>query len=82
MQSGRPRLERAAVSALMVADSPRPSGENDYHCRLLAEPTSPLSVTVVLRSTMGVIDGTHRLRAAVLRGSSGVVRYPREQVNL
>jgi ParB-like chromosome segregation protein Spo0J len=46
------------------------------HVRLLAETETPLPPIVVHHSTMQVIDGRHRVRAAELRGESHVeVRF-------
>lgn len=53
---------------LLPADSPRVVGENYEHARLLAESELPLPPIIVHRSSMRVIDGMHRLRAAHLRG--------------
>lgn len=60
------------VSALQSADSPRLSGENLDHARALAELQAALPPIIVNRSTMRVIDGMHRLRAAVLRGQDEI----------
>ncbi|MBE8516407.1 ParB-like nuclease domain-containing protein [Amycolatopsis sp. H6(2020)] len=57
-------------------DSPRVHGEQVGHTRMLAAVDSPLPPIVVHRSTMRVIDGWHRLRAALLRGDEAIeVRY-------
>lgn len=72
LHDGRVRPSRVAIGELKVANSPRLSGEDDDHCRVLAELASPLPPIVVLRATMAVIDGAHRLRAAVLRGEHEV----------
>ncbi len=79
-QDGRDGESRAAtvmvpVSELLPSDSPRLRGEDAEHVRLLAEADEwpPL---LVRRSTMRVIDGMHRLRAAQLTGQSRVpVRF-------
>ncbi|RSM76801.1 hypothetical protein DMH04_36305 [Kibdelosporangium aridum] len=64
------------VDSLLPADAPRLSGEGDAHVRLLAESEAILPPIVVHRSTMRVIDGMHRLYAAVLRGQKNVeVRF-------
>lgn len=60
--------ERVPVRALLPADSPRVDGENMDHARLLADIETELPPIVVHRPTMRVVDGMHRLRAAVLRG--------------
>lgn len=65
-----------AVSALSVAGSPRMSGEDAEHVRALAAVFHELPPVIVHRSTMRVIDGVHRLRAAELRGHKRIaVRF-------
>lgn len=56
-----------SVSSLLGADSPRSSGEDEEHVKLLAGVQAELPPIIVHRGTMRVIDGMHRLRAAVLR---------------
>jgi AraC-like DNA-binding protein len=56
------------ISALVTGHSPRRSGENRGHARMLAGLGDQLPPIVVHRSTMRVIDGMHRLHAARLRG--------------
>lgn len=64
------------VIALLPADSPRLAGEDEEHVRVLAEAVGELPPIVVQRSTMRVIDGMHRLRAAVRRGADTIaVRF-------
>lgn len=71
-----PGIHRVAISALRAADSPRQLAEDTDHARLLAESGADLPPIVVNRRTMRVIDGTHRLRAATLRGEATLeVRY-------
>ncbi|MEV0372122.1 hypothetical protein AB0I10_20205 [Streptomyces sp. NPDC050636] len=60
------------IIALRPADSPRTAGESSDHVRKLAELTTPLPPIVVHRPTMRVVDGMHRVRAAVLRGEEYV----------
>jgi ParB-like chromosome segregation protein Spo0J len=55
------------IDSLRPADSPRLSGEDVEHIRLLAESEATLPPIIVHRSSLRVIDGTHRLRAAMLR---------------
>ncbi|MFB9451992.1 ParB N-terminal domain-containing protein [Dactylosporangium vinaceum] len=67
---------RVPTSLLLPADSPRLSGEDEEHARMLAELEVPLPPIIVHRSTMRVIDGMHRLRAAALRGDETIeVRF-------
>jgi ParB-like chromosome segregation protein Spo0J len=56
------------IEELLPADSPRLQGEDLEHIRSLAELTDELPPILVHRKTMRVIDGMHRLKAAVLRG--------------
>lgn len=64
------------VGLLRHADSPRLDGENHDHVRALAETTGALPPILVHRATMRVIDGMHRLRAAILTGRQHIpVRY-------
>ncbi|MFC6930587.1 ParB/RepB/Spo0J family partition protein [Actinomadura yumaensis] len=53
---------------LCIAASPRLAGINEDHVRLLADSLDPLPPILVQRTTMRVIDGMHRLRAAELTG--------------
>lgn len=64
----RRRTEVVPISSLLPADSPRLAGETAEHARALAESQVPLPPIVVHRATKRVVDGTHRLLAAVLRG--------------
>lgn len=59
---------KVPISSLLTSDSPRLAGENIDHARALAESEATFPPIIVNRSTMRVIDGMHRLRAAVLRG--------------
>ncbi|NGN66176.1 ParB N-terminal domain-containing protein [Streptomyces sp. A7024] len=60
------------ISSLEAMGSPRSSGEDPDHIEALAEVMVPLPPIIVHRSTMRVIDGVHRLRAAQLRGDSKI----------
>jgi ParB-like chromosome segregation protein Spo0J len=59
------------ISSLLPGDSPRLAGENPEHVQLLAA-AQGLPPILVHRSTMRVIDGMHRLRAAKLRGDETI----------
>lgn len=64
------------IATLQPADSPRLAGEDGAHIRLLAQVDDALPPILVHRSTMRVIDGMHRLEAAVLRGEDTIeVRF-------
>ena len=56
------------VEDVLPADSPRLQGEDIGHIRSLAEIMDELPPILVHRKTMRVIDGMHRLKAAILRG--------------
>jgi ParB-like chromosome segregation protein Spo0J len=58
----------APVHSLLAGDSPRLQGENDGHIQVLAAIETPLPPILVHRQTMRIIDGMHRLRAAMLKG--------------
>jgi hypothetical protein len=60
------------ISSLLSADSPRLDGASDLHVRVLAESEATLPPIIVNKSTMRVIDGMHRLRAAALRGEDQI----------
>jgi len=67
--------EVVPLHSVLTGDSPRLSGRNSEHIRLLAE-TQDLPPVLVHRPTMRVIDGAHRLQAARQRGDREVaVRY-------
>jgi ParB-like chromosome segregation protein Spo0J len=68
----RRRSEKVAIDALLPADSPRVDGEDGEHVRVLVELGGDLPPIVVQRSTMRVVDGMHRLRAAALRGDETI----------
>jgi ParB-like chromosome segregation protein Spo0J len=55
------------INQLALVGSPRSAGEDPVHTRALAE-IADLPPIVVHRSTMQVIDGMHRVRAALLNG--------------
>ncbi|MEU7019319.1 helix-turn-helix domain-containing protein [Streptomyces sp. NPDC046203] len=56
------------VASLLPADSPRLEGLNEDHARALAESGTEFEPLLVHRDTGRVVDGMHRLRAAILRG--------------
>jgi ParB-like chromosome segregation protein Spo0J len=56
------------VKDLKPAESPRTQGENIEYVQHLAEVVEQLPPLLVQRHTLRVIDGMHRLRAAVSRG--------------
>lgn len=60
------------IRSLLPADSPRLGGLDAEHARTLAQIDTELPPILVRRSTMRVIDGMHRLRAAELRGQTTI----------
>lgn len=60
------------IASLLPSDSPRVDGENAEHVQSLVESEHDTLPIVVHRQTMRVIDGMHRLRAAVSRGRSTI----------
>jgi ParB-like chromosome segregation protein Spo0J len=64
------------VAVLADADTPRLNGADEEHVRLLAAVPVDLPPIVVHRSTMQVVDGVHRVRAARLAGAEYIAaRY-------
>ncbi|MFI7536555.1 ParB N-terminal domain-containing protein [Streptosporangium sp. NPDC049376] len=69
-------VETVPVGSLLPADSPRRLGENAQHIRMLSGTEDTLPPVIVHRETMRVIDGMHRLQAAVVRGEETIrVRF-------
>ncbi|HEX9335644.1 MAG TPA: streptomycin biosynthesis protein, partial [Pseudonocardiaceae bacterium] len=60
------------IDTLMLTDSPRLAGENTEHTRRLADSDDYLPPILVHRPTGWVIDGAHRVRAAILRGQTRI----------
>ncbi|MEW2569959.1 ParB/RepB/Spo0J family partition protein [Streptomyces sp. NPDC047070] len=67
-----PSTESVSLSELTRFDSPRLSGADHEHVRLLAESDTELPPILVNRRTMSVVDGMHRVRAAELRGQEKI----------
>ncbi|MEV0156303.1 ParB N-terminal domain-containing protein [Micromonospora sp. NPDC050686] len=65
-------IHRVPIDALLQARSPRVHGEDTAHTRVLAETDAALPPILVQRGTMRIIDGTHRVRAAQLRGETEI----------
>jgi len=63
---------RAPITALKSGLSPRLAGESSAHIRMLSELEAKLPPILVHRASMRVVDGMHRLRAAILRGDETV----------
>lgn len=60
------------ISSLLLGESPRRGGESDEHARMLAESEKQLPPIVVHGPSMRVIDGIHRVRAAIMRGEKTI----------
>ncbi|MFE4924856.1 ParB N-terminal domain-containing protein [Streptomyces sp. NPDC056661] len=60
------------IAFLRVGCSPRLNGVDDQHIRVLAALDAELPPILIDRSTMRVIDGMHRLRAAAQNGRSRI----------
>ncbi|MBS2966354.1 ParB N-terminal domain-containing protein [Actinocrinis puniceicyclus] len=60
------------VAVLVPGESPRLHGQDREHAARLAEVEGPLPPILVDRRTMQVIDGTHRLMAAELKGLTSI----------
>ncbi|POX63425.1 transcriptional regulator [Streptomyces sp. Ru62] len=67
-----PTVHTVDISDLLPADSPRSVQEDDDHVRTLAESDAPLPPVIVHAGTLRLIDGTHRVHAARLRGQTTV----------
>jgi ParB-like chromosome segregation protein Spo0J len=73
---GTGSIERVPLTDLVVAGSPRLSGDSAEHARELAGSGADLPPILVHRATRWVVDGRHRVRAARLRGAEDIAaRY-------
>ncbi|MGW1777305.1 ParB/RepB/Spo0J family partition protein [Streptomyces sp. NPDC002104] len=63
---------RVRIDVLLSADSPRLAGVDKSHVQRLAEIQASLPPILVHRPTMRIIDGSHRVAAAALRGLDSV----------
>ncbi|WP_223198485.1 ParB N-terminal domain-containing protein [Solihabitans fulvus] len=57
---------------MLPADSPRLDGEDEQHTKMLADADAELPPILVHRETMRIVDGMHRVRAAMLRGEETI----------
>jgi ParB-like chromosome segregation protein Spo0J len=62
--------QKVPINSLQMGDSPRLDGEDGQHIQLLAELDGVLPPILVQRGTMRVIDGRHRIQAALQRGQA------------
>ncbi len=58
------------IDSLAFKGSPRLAGANPEHARMLAETGADLPAILVHRPTMQVIDGVHRVQAALIKGKT------------
>lgn len=65
-------IQQVPIAAVRPGYTPRLAGESDEHARLLAASDVVLPPVLVQRTTMRMIDGVHRLRAAQLRGEKTI----------
>jgi hypothetical protein len=74
VRPAEPEREIATVliALLLPGESPRLAGQDEEHVARLAEIDGPLPPILVDRLSMQVIDGTHRLMAAILRGRAEI----------
>ncbi|MER7923540.1 streptomycin biosynthesis protein [Streptomyces sp. NPDC096057] len=69
---GEQPVVEVEIGSLSLSGSPRLAGESLEHIQVLVAARNPLPPITVHRSTMRVIDGYHRLKAARLRGESRI----------
>lgn len=62
------QVSELAIAALRPPDSPRLAGLDEAHAQRLAEIEGPLPPILVQRTTMRIVDGAHRARAAQILG--------------
>jgi ParB-like chromosome segregation protein Spo0J len=60
--------EPVPLDALVSAGSPRAGGVDESHVELLLEAQGPLPAILVHRLTMQIVDGYHRVAAAIRKG--------------
>lgn len=70
-----PERRSVPIDSLLPADSPRTKGIDQGHVEVLNEVESRLPPIVVHRSTWRVVDGMHRLDAALRRGDTTIDAY-------
>jgi len=75
-QIQRSRVSRVPIESLVISESPRLDGADVDHVRVLAESGAVLPPIVAHLPSRKVVDGIHRLQAAVLRGETEIsVRF-------
>ncbi|MFC9437045.1 ParB/RepB/Spo0J family partition protein [Nocardia sp. NPDC057030] len=69
-------VEVVPIASILPGSSPRVDGLSPGHVRLLAETDEPLPPVIVHRSTMRIIDGAHRIQAALASGRKTIaIKY-------
>lgn len=68
-------LTTVRIASLVRTGSPRSNGEDEAHVRRLSEAEWPLPPILVHEATMQVIDGFHRVTAAVRKGLKELDAY-------
>jgi hypothetical protein len=72
----RSQVARVPIESLIMSKSPRLDGEDAEHVRGLAESGAVLPPIVAHLPSRKVVDGMHRLQAAILRGETDIaVRF-------
>ena len=67
-----PEIVSVPIAMLLPGESPRLQGPDREHVTRLAEIDRPLPPILVRRSDRRVIDGMHRLHAALIRGQQHI----------
>ncbi|MFD7617933.1 ParB/RepB/Spo0J family partition protein [Streptomyces sp. NPDC059802] len=60
------------IDSLRPSDSPRLMGIDEDHVRVIADSGKELQPILAHRSTMRIIDGMHRFKAALMRGDTTI----------
>ncbi|MFE5816145.1 ParB/RepB/Spo0J family partition protein [Streptomyces sp. NPDC056479] len=69
-------VESVPIKSILPGDSPRLEGEDQSHAQTLADVEHSLPPIIVHRRSMRVIDGSHRLMAALIKGQETIgVRF-------
>ncbi|WP_217215616.1 ParB/RepB/Spo0J family partition protein [Streptomyces sp. AC550_RSS872] len=63
---------RLRIDQIQPGDSPRLKDVDEAHAQLLADTEEALPPITVHRSTLRLIDGRHRVRAAIVRGDTSI----------
>ena len=69
---GQSVSEMVEIQELVFGDSPRSGGERPEHTARLLKCGVPLPPILVHRSSMRIIDGVHRVRAAQTQGAATI----------